>query len=38
LRPDGHIGLVGARLDEAALRSWFASAGVLSLMKSPYAS
>jgi hypothetical protein len=38
LRPDGHIGLVGARLDEAALRSWFAGAGVLSLLKSPYAS
>jgi hypothetical protein len=28
LRPDGHVGLVGARFDEAALRSWFASAGV----------
>jgi 2-polyprenyl-6-methoxyphenol hydroxylase-like FAD-dependent oxidoreductase len=28
LRPDGHIGLVGALFDEAALRSWFASAGV----------
>jgi hypothetical protein len=28
LRPDGHIGLGGARFDEAALRGWFASAAV----------
>jgi 2-polyprenyl-6-methoxyphenol hydroxylase-like FAD-dependent oxidoreductase len=28
LRPDGHVGLVGALFDEAALRRWFASAHV----------
>jgi hypothetical protein len=25
LRPDGHVGLAGSRLDPAALRRWFAS-------------
>ena len=28
LRPDGHVALVGHRFDEAALRRWFANAGV----------
>jgi 2-polyprenyl-6-methoxyphenol hydroxylase-like FAD-dependent oxidoreductase len=28
LRPDGHVGLAGGRLDEAAVRQWFADAGL----------
>lgn len=28
LRPDGHIGLAGGRFDAAAVRRWFADAGV----------
>ena len=28
LRPDGHIGLAGGRCDPAAIRRWFATAGI----------
>ena len=30
LRPDGHVGLAGTRVDEAALERWFADAHILA--------